>query len=260
MKNIKILATIEARMNSSRLPGKVMKKLGNYTLLEVLIKRLKNSKFIDDIAVATTANKEDDKIVNFLKKNQIKFFRGQENNVNLRLIKTAEKFDADLIVQLTADNPLVDPKIIDYMIKFYLQNSNKYNFITNGGLGNYSNSSVPLGLNAQIFSFKHLKANYKYCNKRDLKEHPSLYFYREGKKKYKLKNISLPKQYRTNLKIRLTVDTIEDLKLVRYVFKSLGNNNNTNFGLKEIISFFKKNKSYLEINKKIIQKKVNLNL
>ena len=82
---------------------------------------------------------------------------------------------------------------------------------------------------------------------------------KDGKKKYKLKNLPLPKKYKTNLNIRLTVDTVEDLRLARLVFKKLNGDKNLNFGLAEIISFFKKNQSYLRINKKTIQKKVNLN-
>ena len=256
--NLKIVATIEARMNSSRLPGKVMKKFGKYYLLEILIKRLKKSKLLDDIVVATTTNNRDKKIVNFLIKNRINFYRGSENNVNLRLIKAAEKFEADIIVQFTADNPYVDPLIIDYMINFYKKNLNKYDYISNCGLGDYSKGHAPLGFNTQIFLYKHLKENYKYCKTKELKEHPSLYFYREGKKKYKLKNISLPKKYETNLKIRLTIDTIEDLKLARLVYKKLGKSKNINFGLLEIIKFFSKNKGYLNINNEIEQKKVNL--
>ena len=233
--------------------------MGKYYLLEILIKRLKKSKLLDDIVVATTKNVKDNKIVNFLIKNKINFYRGEENNVNLRLIKTAEKFQADIIVQLTADNPFVDPSIVDYMINFYKKNQNKYHYISNCGLGDYSKGHVPLGLNTQIFLYKHLKNNYKYCKKkRDLKEHPSLYFYREGRIKYKLKNLTLPKRYNTNLKIRLTVDTLEDLKLAKLVFQKLGKNN-INFGLEEIIKFFNVNKSYLEINKKINQKKINFN-
>ena len=258
MKNIKILATVEARMNSTRLPGKVMKKLGKYNLLELLLKRVRKSKYISDVIVATTTNKKDNKIVNFLKKKKIKFFRGDENNVTKRIIQTAETFNGKMIVQLTADNPFVDPVIIDYMIKFYLKNISKFQYVTNCGFGNYDKSHVPLGFNTQIFLLKHLKNNYKYCNKKDLREHPSLYFYREGKK-YKLKNLPLPKKYKTNLNIRLTVDTVEDLRLARLVFKKLNGDKNLNFGLAEIISFFKKNQSYLRINKKTIQKKVNLN-
>lgn len=255
---IKIISTIEARMNSSRLPGKVMRKLGKLNLLECLISRLKKSKYIDDIVVATTKNKRDDIIVKFLKKKKINFFRGSENNVNLRLINTAEKFGTDLIVQVTADNPFVDPKIIDYMLKFYLKNIKKIDYLTNCGLGNYSKSYVPLGFNAQIFKFKDLKENYKFCNKRDLREHPSLYFYREGKKKYRLKNLSLPKKYKTNLKIRLTIDTYKDLKLANMVFKNLFKSKGINFGLEHVIDFFKKNKSFLKINENIIQKRVRL--
>lgn len=257
MKKIKIVATIEARMNSTRLPGKVMKKFGKHPMLGVLIDRLIKSKKIDDIVVATSKSKKDNKIVSFLKKKDISFYRGSENNVNLRLIKAAQKYNAGLLVQLTADNPFVDHKIIDYMINFFLKNLGKYDYVTNCGFGDYSNSYVPLGFNAQLFLFKHLKANYKHCNKKDLREHPSLYFYREGKRKYKLKNlpINIPK---TDLKIRLTVDTTSDLKLARLVFKKLGHGKNVYFGLKDVINFFKKNKSYLKINENIIQKKVNL--
>ena len=129
-------------------------------------------------------------------KNKINFYRGEENNVNLRLIKTAEKFHADIIVQLTADNPFVDPSIVDYMINFYKKNQNKYHYISNCGLGDYSKGHVPLGLNTQIFLFKHLKNNYEYCKKkkRDLKEHPSLYFYREKEKnKIQIKEFNFAK-------------------------------------------------------------------
>ena len=255
---LKIISTIEARMNSSRLPGKVMKKLGKCSLIECLITRLRKSKYVDNIVVATTKNKSDDKIVNFLRKKEINFYRGSEENVNLRLINAAERYRADLIVQLTADNPFVDPKIIDYMLKFYLKNINKIDYLTNCGFGNYSNSYVPLGFNTQIFKYKDLKKNYKYCNRKDLKEHPSLYFYREGKRKYKLKNLSLPKKYKTNLKIRLTIDTHKDLRLARIVFKHLYKIKSISFGLEDVINFFKKNKSFLKINKNTIQKKVRL--
>ena len=260
MKKLKIIATIEARMGSTRLPGKVLKRIGNFFLLDFLIKRVKKSKYLDDVVVATTINKKDDKIINLLKKINVNYYRGSESNVNLRLIKTGELYGADLIVQLTADNPFVDPKIIDHMIKFYLNNVNKYHYITNCGLGDYSKSHVPIGLNVQIFLLKHLKKNYKQCNKKDLKEHPSLYFYREGRKKYKLKNLPIPNKYKTNLKMRLTVDTLKDLKLTRLIFKKIGKNKDIHFGLEKIIEFFNKNNSYLDINRNVNQKKINLNI
>ena len=257
-KKLRIIATIEARMGSSRLPGKVMKKIGEYSVIEILIKRLEKSKLLNDVVVAATKSAKDKKLINFLIKNSINFYRGEENNVNLRLIKTAEKFNADVIVQLTADNPFVDPKIVDYMIKFFQKNLNKYQYISNCGLGDYSKSHVPLGFNTQIFMLKHLKANYKYCKKKDLREHPSLYFYREGKKKYKLKNLSIPRKYKNKLDIRLTIDTAQDLKLARLVYKKLSKKYKLDFGLKEIIDLFKKNNAYLKINENSIQNKINL--
>ena len=140
------------------------------------------------------------------------------------------------------------------------KNAKKLDYLTNCGLGNYSESNVPLGFNTQIFKFKDLKKNYKFCNRKDLKEHPSLYFYREGKKKYKLKNLSLPIKYRTNLKIRLTIDTYEDLRLARLVFNNLTKNKGINFGLEDVINFFKKNKPLLKINENTHQKKVRLKI
>jgi len=258
MKKPKIVATIEARMNSSRLPGKVMKKINKYPLLEILIKRVMRSKLTDHVVVATTTSKKDDEIVNFLKKKKISFFRGSEKNVTLRVIKAAEKYKADIIVQLTGDNPLIDPKIIDYMIKYFTKEFPKFHFIANNGLGMYSRRTVPWGMDVQIFTYKDLVSNYKKSFKKILREHPSLYFYREGRKFYNLKNLPMPRYWRSNINPRLTVDTPKDLKLIRMIFKKLGKNKNFYFGLKEILNFLKQHKSYLSINNKIKQKKISI--
>lgn len=238
-----IIATVEARMSSSRLPGKILKKINKFYLLDILIKRVQKSKLINEIIVATTKNKKEKPLIKFLKQKKINFFRGSEKNVNLRLIKAAEKLNADIIVQLTGDNPLVDPKIIDHMINYFIKNQPNVNYLTNCGMGNYKEGSVPIGLNTQIFFLKDLKNNYKFCNKQDLKEHPSLYFYREGSKKYKLKNINLSFIRNKKLipKLRLTIDTKEDLKLVKIVFKKLYEKKGMYFSLQDILVFFKKN-------------------
>ena len=91
---MKFDAIIEARMNSSRLPGKILKKINGISFLELLIKRLSLTKSINNIYVATTTNKKDDKLIKVLKENKINYFRGSENNVLDRVIKTCEKFKA----------------------------------------------------------------------------------------------------------------------------------------------------------------------
>ena len=108
---MKIVATIEARMTSSRLPGKVIMKVKNKTLLEYLIDRLKQIKEIDDIILCTTKNHTDDILVKKAMELNVKYFRGSENNVLSRVVGAVKKFKADAVVQITADCPIIDYKI-----------------------------------------------------------------------------------------------------------------------------------------------------
>jgi len=108
---------IQARMSSSRLPGKVMKPLVGKPMIEYILKTLSNSKKISDIIVLTSTNKQDEVLVNYLKENNWKYFRGDENDVLHRYYKAAEKYDADYIVRITADNPLIDHNIVDEVIE-----------------------------------------------------------------------------------------------------------------------------------------------
>ena len=107
---------IQARLGSSRLPGKVLINYKNYTLLSVLHQRLKRSQKIKDVIIATTKKREDNEIVKFCKNNSIKYFRGSENNVLNRYYQTAKKFNIKNIIRITADCPFIDPTILDKMI------------------------------------------------------------------------------------------------------------------------------------------------
>ena len=115
--------SIEARMTSSRLPGKVLKLINNKPNLEIMVERIKKAKLISNIIVATTTNKEDDVLVNWCEENNIDYFRGSENNVYDRVVKTHEKFNTDIIVELTGDCPLLDPILIDEAITVFLNNN-----------------------------------------------------------------------------------------------------------------------------------------
>jgi spore coat polysaccharide biosynthesis protein SpsF len=258
MKKLKIVSTIEARMNSKRLPGKVMKKINGKPMIELLYLRAIKSKLIDEIVVVTSKNKSDNKLVDFLKSKKIPYFRGSENNVLQRVVMATKKFKADIIVQLTGDNPLVDSNMIDYMLKYYLKRYPKFNYITNNGFGIYNKRTVPYGLDIQIFTYKNLYNNYKKSFKKDLKEHPSLYFYREGKKKYNNKNIEMPSKWKSNLNLRLTVDTENDLKLMKMIFRNIGGLNNKYFNFEQLIQFANKNKKKFNINQHVLQRKVDL--
>tara|TARA_B110000003_G_C16587460_1_gene510429 strand:+ start:483 stop:926 length:444 start_codon:yes stop_codon:yes gene_type:complete len=108
---------IQARMNSNRLPNKVLLNYKNLTPLSILIERLKRSKHLNKIIIATTEKKSDNKIVKFCKKNKIFFFRGDENNVLKRYYLAAKKFKVKRIIRITSDCPLIDYRILDNMIK-----------------------------------------------------------------------------------------------------------------------------------------------
>ena len=117
---MRTFATIEARMTSNRLPGKVILKVRKKTLLEYLVERLRKVQEIDDIILCTTKNKTDDVLVNIAKGLNIKYFRGSENNVLKRFIDCAKENSITNIVRITADCPLIDPQLIDKCLQIHI--------------------------------------------------------------------------------------------------------------------------------------------
>ena len=114
---IKYTVIIQARLGSTRFPNKMIKKIGNQAIIEILIKRLKQSKFINNIILATTEKKHDDKLDLLARKNKIRVFRGSEDNVLERFYKASKSTKSDYIIRICGDCPLLDPKIIDKLIK-----------------------------------------------------------------------------------------------------------------------------------------------
>jgi len=124
MKQKKIVAIIQARVGSSRFPGKVLKKIGNKTLLEILVNRIKKVKNLDDIIIATSTNPKDKKIEELAEKLSVKCYRGSEENVLERYVEASKLISADIIVRVTADNPLTDPQEIDNLILSHINQKN----------------------------------------------------------------------------------------------------------------------------------------
>ena len=125
----KIYAIIQARMSSSRLPGKVLKKIKQKPMLHYVIKQVKASKMVDEIIIVTTTEKEDKPIVDFCLKNKIKCFRGSKLDLLDRYYNCAKKYNCDPIVRVTSDCPIVDPEVIDLTISEFLKK--KYDYISN---------------------------------------------------------------------------------------------------------------------------------
>lgn len=215
-----VTAIIQARMNSTRLPGKVMMEINEQPILFHVIKQTLYSKFINRIIVATTTSRSDKKIVDFCKSHKIDYFAGSNNDVLDRFYKCAKKFRCDPIVRISADSPLIDPTVIDRVLIKFLNNSYDYvsNNIekTNTGWKN-SICNFPVGTVVEVSSFRTLKLTWKNAKLKSEREHvfPYVQFNSE---KFSLSNI---KNQKDLSRIRITVDKKNDLKFVQKLFEHI---------------------------------------
>ena len=219
---------IQARYNSSRLRGKVLKKIYGKSIIEIIYEKLNKIKIVDGVCVLIPNNKSNFKLKKFLENKKIPFFLGDEKNVLSRFYYASRFYKAKTIVRITADCPFIDPILIEKNLNYF--NSKNYDY-----LSNCINRTYPDGLDFEVFNRKALEISYKKV-KSDLdKEHVTTFMRRNFKN---IKNIIL----KENLsEIRVTLDTPEDFKLIKkifYYYKS------TKIGLKEIKSYFKKKTNY----------------
>ena len=230
--------SIEARMTSTRLPGKALSLINGKPALEIMVERVKKAKLANKIIIATTTNFEDDVIVDWCKKNNINYFRGSENNVYDRVLKAHQKFKTDIIVELTGDCILITGELIDYAIQLYLDN--EYDYVS---------AIDPALMSAQIYSLKTLES---IKNGRELKyldrEHVTPHLYTSGK--YKIHNAKMYKDLDFP-EVILDLDTKEDLMVIDKICKNF---DNFHFSYKEISKFLKKNPDIININKHIRRK------
>ena len=238
----KIVASIEVRMTSSRLPGKVLMPINNIPALELMIRRVSKSKQLHEIIVATTINKEDEAIVQWCEQNNIQYFRGSEENVYERVLNAHITHNTDIIVELTGDCPLLDPDLIDEAIECYLKGDYEY-------VSNCIEESYPLGMAVEVFSLETLKtiADNRELNNID-KEHVSPFLYTSNQ--YTIFNIKAPE----NLffpELSVTLDTKEDFEVIEKIDSCF---NDKDYSLEDIISVAKKHPQWVKINQSIHRK------
>jgi len=246
---MKIAAIIPARTTSTRLPRKVLKGLpynSGITCLEQVIKRLKKSKKLNDIIIATTIEKIDDKIIDVAKKENVKYFRGGKENILSRYYFAAKENNIDLVVRITSDCPCIDADIVDLIINAHI---NKMADYTSNALVR----TYPHGLDVEVFDFDSLEKTYKNAKKDYEREHVTPYIYRSPHI-FKINKVEAPKElYAPD--IRITLDTEEDYALLCAVYDYLYPKNKY-FSAYDIVSLFKEKPWLKLINEKIIQKKI----
>jgi spore coat polysaccharide biosynthesis protein SpsF len=232
----KITATIEARLTSERLPGKVMLPVCGKPLLAHLIDRLKRVRNLDSIVVATTTNAADDPIVHLAQNVGVDYFRGSEEDVLTRVLGAAQKYGVDIIVEITGDCPVIDPHIVEIGIDEFLSSNVDY----------ISNIGYPGGMNYQIFATKTL-AEVESLTREDAaaREHVSLPIY-ENPQIYKIRRLSAPLEH-CRPEIFIELDEPADYEFIQKIYDALYPVNPM-FNLSDILSLLDSNPGLTKIN------------
>lgn len=213
-----MLCIIQARSNSRRFKNKALHLIYGIPLIQHVVNRIKKSKEISKIIVSSSFKKSDDKLISYLKKNKTKFFRGDLENVALRLYETANTNKAKYFVRISGDSPLIDPKLIDKAIKI-LKKTKGHDIITN-----VFPRTFPKGQSVEVIKTFILKKNLKNFSKVD-KEHVTKFFYKNSKK-FNIKNFVFNKK---NKEIKMSIDTKKDLKVI---LKKFDKKNFENYSIK----------------------------
>jgi spore coat polysaccharide biosynthesis protein SpsF len=243
---VKTAAIVQARMTSTRLPGKIVRPILGRPTLELLIERLRRASSVEDVIVATTANATDDNVEELCRKIGAGCFRGSEDDVLDRVLSAAHQYDVGLIVEITGDCPLIDPAVVDQLVAMYREGGSDY-------CANVMKRTFPRGLDTQVFPTSVLEEVARLTDDPVDHEHVSLYIYNHPER-FRLRNLEsgLPEEF---WDLRLTVDTPQDFDLIRQIYEELYPDNPA-FGLDDVIALIKRRPELREINREIKQKVV----
>lgn len=245
----KIGVIVQARIGSTRLPGKILMELDkNESVLDVLIQRLKLSKQVDVIIIATGSDKRNSSIINVAKSFNVQFFIGSEENVLERYYEAAKQYNLDIIIRVTSDCPFVDPKLMDEMIIFY--KNNNFDYVRNVD----QSTNFARGFEIEIFSFNVLEKVFSLAEKDPEREHVTYFIYTHTEiftmYSYNFDNL---KKFDN---LRLTIDEKDDLLMCREVYKKLKEKGKSiDFSVFDIYEIIEENPELMDINKNLVQKK-----
>lgn len=237
----KVVAIIQARMGSTRLPGKALMDIHGRTMLARVVRRTRRFLLISEVIVATTTKKADEAILQECRQLDIPVFRGSEQDVLDRYYHAAKAFSADAIVRITSDCPLIDPEIIQKVVQAYLK-----------GCADYASNTLartyPRGLDVEVFSFWALEKAWRDASKDYEHVHVTPFIYQHPEK-FRLLSVTADE----NLSFyRWTVDTEDDLNLVRAIYEEL--HMDDEFTWNDVLTMLKRKPELADINRHIRQK------
>jgi len=242
---MKIIASIQARLSSTRLPGKVLKEICGKPMLQWQIDRIKKSRLVDEIIVATTTNQADDAISEFCYKNKILCYRGSENDVLERISGLIIEHEADIHVECFGDSPLIDPSIIDEFIGYLLKNFDGLDFVSNS-----IKTSYPPGSEVIVYKGSALvKANNQVSKDDPLREHVSMHIYSKPDF-FAIKNLEAP-SHLNYPNLFMEVDTAEDFLVMSFIIEKMKESDEKFFTTSQIINLLKENPHIASINNNV---------
>ncbi len=230
----KIIALIQARMSSSRLPGKVLMDISGKPMLLRVIERTIRAKTINDVAVITSLNQDDNAIEIICLNNKIKCFRGSLNDVLDRYYRAAVHFSAEAVVRITADCPLLDSGIVDLIVSTFEKGDYDY-------VSNTLECTYPDGLDTEIFTMAALEKAWFMARLKSEREHVTVFIYKHPEL-FRVNNVKHQKDFSS---LRWTVDTPSDLEFVRTVYANFVDDY---FGMEEVLRYLSIHPELNELN------------
>lgn len=242
----KVVCIVQARTGSTRLPGKVLRIVEGKSLLEHLVDRLQQCERINQIVLATTDKESDQAIVDIAQKLGVGWFQGSEENVLSRYLGAAQAYEADIIVRVTSDCPLIDPETIDQVVNLYTKSNVDY-------ASNTIARTYPRGLDTEVFSLEALFKADALAVEGPNREHVTLYMYRHPDT-FKLTNLAAPAVL-SRPDLRLCVDTQEDFDLIAAIYSELYREGEI-INIRDVIALIDSKPELAQINAHIEQKHV----
>lgn len=239
---MKTIVIIQARMGSSRLPGKILKPLGNVDVLTYSVERCKHIKGINEVIVATSSLAQDDPIANWCEEHQIKHFRGSEDDVLDRYVQCAKQYNPDYIMRVTSDCPFLDYEMASEIVSL-MEKEHKDIVLLDG--------EPPRGLAVELISYKSLLRIQEVGQEQRHREHVTYYAY-EFSNEFDTIIYKIPEN-RNYPKLRITLDTVEDYSLIKTVAEHF---QNPLVSSVDVIQYLKKQPEIAKINAHIEQKPV----
>lgn len=244
MRTDRTVAIIQARMGSTRLPGKVLKGIGGKSMLEHVVARTERAETLDEIVVATTTEPEDEAIVSVAGELEVPVFRGRQQDVLDRYYHAARKYDADVIVRITSDCPLTDPSITDRAVRAFKEHAPDY------ASTSLEQRVYPRGIGAEVMTFEALQEAWEQADESYERSHVTAYIYQHPER---FQLLRVPSQHGDYSHHRWTVDTPDDLAFVRAVYRRL---NDSFASWTEVLEVVEGEVELMKINESVQQKKL----